>query len=194
MRNYSSQCSTNISIKIGGKTELFFFLINLFIFRGLRGKGLNPFLTSLFWMGSFTFKNVYIITISSRKTSIDHVLSEEKTKSILPASQYIMILLYPVISRNKVSSCSVIQTCSWRFLFYFVLFIIIQILILVCKINRIAVNSPRVHDNFLLFRLQLWASLVFSVIHGFVLIYVHFWSNLLFTILTSLLLISIFSC
>ena len=120
------------------------------------------------------------------------MLSEEKTKSILPASQYIMILPYDVISRNKGSSYNVIQTRTYTFLFYFVLSIIIQILTLVCKINGIAVNSPRAHENFLCLGCRLWLSLVFSIIYRVVLIYVYFWSNLLFSILTSLLLISIY--
>ena len=103
-----------------------------------------------------------------------------------------MILPYDVISRNKWSSSSVIQTRTWRFLFYFVLFIIIQILTLVCKINGIAVNSPRAHENCLCLGCRLWLSLVFSTIYRVVLIYVYFWSNLLFSILTSLLFISIY--
>ena len=96
-----------------------------------------------------------------------------------------------MISRNKGSSYSVIQTRTQRFLFYFVLFIIIQILTLVCKRNGIAANSPRAHENFLCLGCRLWLSLVFSIIYRVVLIYVYFWSNLLFSILTSLLLISI---
>ena len=109
----------------------------------------------------------------SRKTSKDHMLSEVKTKSVLLASQYIMILPFDVIS-------SVMQTCTKSFLFYFILFIIIQILTLVCKINGIAPNSPRAHKNFLSLGCRLWLSLVFSIIYRVVLIYVYFWSNLLF--------------
>ena len=38
------------------------------------------------------------------------MLSEEKPKSILPESQYIMILPYDVVNWNKGSSYSVIQS------------------------------------------------------------------------------------
>ena len=112
------------------------------------------------------------------------MLNEEKIKSVSLASQYIMILPFDVISRNKGSSYSVIQTRTF-------LSTIIQILALV-KINRIAANSPRAHENFLCLGCRLWLSLVFSIIYRVVLIYVYFSSNLLFSILTSLPLISIY--
>ena len=99
------------------------------------------------------------------------MLSEEKVKSILLTSQYIMILPF----------------------FYFVLFIIFQMLTLVYKINGMPANSPRAPENFLCLGCRLWLSLVFPIIYRVILLYVYFWSNLLFSILTSVLLISIYS-
>ena len=122
-------------------------------------------------MGSFAFNNVYITSVLQPENKQKSQISDEKTNSILPASQYIMIFFYDVMSKNKRSSYGVIQTSSKRFLFYSFLFITFQLITLVCKINRIAVNSPRVQENFLCLRFRFSLSLAFSTIYVVVLIY-----------------------
>ena len=77
------------------------FLIDVFIFQRLRGKGLNLFFNQSLLNGLLHFqKCLQRINILGGK-KIDHMLSEEKSKSIVAATQYMKTLLYPVISRNK---------------------------------------------------------------------------------------------
>ena len=133
-------------------------------------------------MGSFIFK-MFTTYQYSRPKKVDHIPIEEKVKSVLPASQYIMTLFCSVISRNKdpvVASFKHVYKDSCSPLTY---------LSLLTNLAPTLQNKQK--SIFFCLDGRLRVNLAFSIIYGTVLIYVYFWSNLHFSILTSLLLISI---
>ena len=85
MHTYSFQCFT-VSVEIGGKSELLF-LIDIFIFRRLREKGLNLFFNQSVLNGLLHFQKClqHVNIVGGKK--VGHMRCKERTKSILPASQ-----------------------------------------------------------------------------------------------------------